>query len=387
MAMTENTSARAAAITSSGWGVPVRFIQFHNPAFWLYALLLINGVLIYYHELTRSHVYASSLVFAIGLQVLYVLPFLWFITRTDRYEREPSKLAILGFLWGGLIATWVIAVPGNAAMLSIWSKLFGLDFATTWGPPLTAPFVEETAKYAGLVMLVLLARSHVRSAYDGLLLGAFTGLGFQAFENVQYIIQAVAANFNSAPVQDALTIFVVRSATGLFSHALYTAIAGTGLGYFVGATGRSAGHRVLVALGFLAIAMVAHGSLDAAGALGLLALPINIAVSVVGGIIAWRFADRRQREWMRELMKDEVASGTVTEPELAVLAGPRKSRGRYLKSIKREHGKTAAKREGYVLDAEIDLAAAIAATDNPESPEAVAARAELTRVRALAKAV
>ena len=122
---------------------------------------------------------------------LFALPFLWFIAHVDRYEREPAKLALLGFVWGGLAAPWVLALTGNGAVLSIYAKLFGVDFASSWGPPLTAPFVEESSKYIGLILLFLLARNHVRSAYDGLLLGAFTGLGFQVFENFQYMTNAV----------------------------------------------------------------------------------------------------------------------------------------------------------------------------------------------------
>ena len=57
------------------------------------------------------------------LLAVYALPFIWFITHADRFAREPVKLALLGFLWGGLAATWVLAVPGNDAVLSIYSKL------------------------------------------------------------------------------------------------------------------------------------------------------------------------------------------------------------------------------------------------------------------------
>jgi RsiW-degrading membrane proteinase PrsW (M82 family) len=322
-------------------------------------------------------------VLGLILLALYTLPFVWFITRTDRYDRVPGTLALMGFLWGGLVATWVIAVPGNGAMLSIYAKLFGNDFATSWGPPLTAPFVEESAKYCGLILLFLLARSHVRSAYDGMILGAFVGLGFQVFENFSYIIEGVAANFGSRPVQDTLQMFIIRGLSGLWSHAAYTAIAGAGLGYFIGATDRSLGRRLAVAAAFFVATMVVHGALDAVLAIGVLGLPINVVGTTVAIIIAWRLADRRQRQWVRVLLVDEVDRGTVTNTELDVLAGSRKERNQYLKSLRQRSGKAAARREGHVLDAQIDLAAALAATDDPAGPEAEAARNEVRRVRAL----
>jgi hypothetical protein len=273
--------------------------------------------------------------------------------------------------------------PGNTAILDILAKVFGNDFALKWGAAISAPLTEETSKWAGLILLFLLARNHVRSAYDGLLLGAFSGLGFRLFENFHYMINAVAANFGSREVTDVLRIAVARGVTGLWRHWLFSAIAGTGLGYFIGAKNCSMAHRLAVAAGFLLFAMVTHGLMDAVLALSYLALVANLALAIVGIIFAWRFADRRQRTWMAVLLEDEVTAGTVTSAEAEVLAGPRKARQTYLKAIRADKGEQAARHAGWVIDAETYLAAQIAATNNPASPEADAARAELARVRAL----
>jgi RsiW-degrading membrane proteinase PrsW (M82 family) len=290
-----SSASRADAIADSGWAYPVRFWQPGNPAFWVYVFLVVSGAFTFYGLVGDIGSYPTAVVLSVVLLGLFALPFLWFITRTDRYGREPAKLALLGFLWGGLAATWVLALAANSASLSIYAKLFGVDFAASWGPPLTAPFVEESSKYIGLILLFLLARNHVRSAYDGLLLGAFTGLGFQLFENFQYMTNAVVDNFGASPVQDVTSVFVMRAGTGLWSHALYTAIAGAGLGYFIGATDRSRGHRFAVAAGLLLVAMVIHGSLDAVAAVGPVAIPFTVIAGTVGIVLVWRFADRRQR--------------------------------------------------------------------------------------------
>lgn len=374
---------RRAALAESGWAYPVRLLQWENPAFWLYALLLVTGAWGYYGEIHNGSAYETASILGAVLMVLYTLPFIWFITRADRYEREPAKLAILGFFWGGLVATWVLALPANGAILSIYSKLFGIDFASTWGPPLTAPIVEETSKYIGLIILFLLARNHVRSAYDGLLLGAFVGLGFQVFEDYSYIVNGAADAFGVDQVKTTLMIFVMRAVTGIWSHALYTAIAGAGLGYFIAAKDRSTGRRVAVALGFLLLAMVAHGSLDAVTAVGPISILFTILAGTVGIVLAWKMADRRQRRWVGVLLEDEVAAGTITADELNVLQASRKERKAYLGAIKKDKGKAAARHEGLVLDSAIDLASRIAATDDPASAAADAVRDELRRVRAL----
>jgi len=66
-----------------------------------------------------------------------------------------------------------------------------------------------------------------------------------------------------------------------------------------------------------------------------------------------------------------------------VLEGPRKTKKQYLESIRKDKGKQAARNAGFVLEAQTDLAATIAATDDPSGPEANAARAEVARLRAL----
>ena len=88
-----------------------------------------------------------------------------------------------------------IALPANTALLEIWTKAGGTEFATKWAAGLTAPINEEFAKALGLVLLIGLAPRLVRSAYDGFIIGAFIGLGFQVFEDVLYVYNGAAQSF------------------------------------------------------------------------------------------------------------------------------------------------------------------------------------------------
>ena len=112
--------------------------------------------------------------------------FLLFLRWADRWERTPGGLAIAAFLAGGFGAAFAIALPGNAAMMSLYAKLFGQPFADDWKAGLTAPFVEETAKGAAFLLVMGLAPVVVRTVYDGLIVGAYTGLGFQVIEDMLY---------------------------------------------------------------------------------------------------------------------------------------------------------------------------------------------------------
>jgi len=377
--------ARAEAVEASG-AHPFRLIQPHNPAFWLYVWLVINGAYLFFQGLATAAVRPSAFVIAFVLEAIFTLPFWWFIAKRDRFDREPAKLAVVGFLWGGLVATYMMAAIANDAVLSLWAKLVSVDFATSWGPAFTAPFTEETSKYAGLVILALLARRRIRSAYDGMILGAFVGLGFQVFENVSYIVNGIQQNYDQNPVQDGLKVFVTRSLTGLWSHAVYTAIAGAGLGYFFGAKGRaSVAKRLGVAAGMLLVAMVVHGLLDAA-----VGAPIFVVLSpiftIAAVVIAWKFANRNERRWMATLLHGEVERGTLTQAELDVMAGDRKASKKYLADIKKTQGKGAAKQAEHVLEATYDLAAAYAEAEDPDAVEVQHARSEVLRLRGAAVA-
>jgi len=374
------TDLRPAA-EASGWALPVRLWQPHNPAFWLYASLTALGVFLWSRALLQTHVAPSTLLVAVLLQALYALPFVWFITRADYYEREPAKLCALAFLWGGLVSTWVMSAPANSAVLSLYGKLVGIDFALAWGPALTAPFTEETAKLTGVVIMLLIARQHVRSVYDGMLLGMFVGLGFQVFENVKYLSSYAETNFSSSPLTDMLFVFVMRGISGIWGHWLFSGIAGAGVGYFIGATDQSLARRVVVASAFILFAMLCHGLFDAGGGIGLMGMGIAIPLMIFGIVVAWIFAGRRARDWMRALLQHDADAGNVTEAELALLAGPQRDRRRHLRAIRRAQGKPAALNCKKVLRTATELARAIAATNSPLSREAEAVRAQLARVR------
>lgn len=137
-------------------------------------------------------------------------------------------------------------------------------------------------------------------------------------------------------------------------------------------------------VGFFLLACLAHSSWDAIGGfIGF--VPIGIVIGTVAILLAWRFSEQRQRKFVRVLLADDVANGIVTEAELAAISNRPKDRRAYLREVKSSSGPDAAKRAGFILDAAIDLAAAIASTDSLDSPAAKAARAEIARVRGAAQ--
>ena len=62
--------------------------------------------------------------------------------------------------------------------------------------------MEETAKAAGFVLLIVMAPRLIRTTFDGLVVGHVIGLGFQVFEDWLYTVQeppATSAAASSRP--------------------------------------------------------------------------------------------------------------------------------------------------------------------------------------------
>jgi protease PrsW len=204
------------------------------PAFWILCLLL--GVsawrltVVLQSPLAR---FPSATLAAIALFALWAIPFWLFISAMDFMEREPRLLLATAFAWGAIVAT-MAALPGNRALIGLIAKLGSPDFALRWGPAIASPALEELLKALGVVMIVLVASEQINSVLDGMIYGAMIGLGFQVVENIFYALNAVeAANEGDTAVPVVATFFLRGFLAGLWSHTLFSALAGAGIAWFV----------------------------------------------------------------------------------------------------------------------------------------------------------
>lgn len=239
----------------------------------------------------------------------------------DRYEREPLALGVGAFLWGALpavilsvILESVLGVPSVLSGSALASDLFlsgGL-----------APVVEEVAKGAGLLLILLLWRVEFDNLLDGLIYGSLVGFGFGLTENMLY--------FMAALVQDGwgswgLTVFMRSLVFGL-NHAFFTAFTGAGLG-IARATSRRWLRRWAPWLG-LAAAVLFHAlhnvgaSLTAVSA-GAILLSFYSVLTGIGLVLAMIVLGMRQEaQWVKEELADEVG-GALTEAEYGMLLSRR----------------------------------------------------------------
>jgi protease PrsW len=376
--MSARAEGRRQAIEQSGWGEEFRLYQPRNLAFWVYCLLVLVGAGVLSGQISiAAAAYSGALVSGVIAFGVLAVVYLRFIHGADRYTTVPLKLSAAGFVWGGVAAIGAFAMLANDAWISIYAKLFGASFAFDWGAALAAPIDEEIAKGAGVLLLLTLAPKLIRSPFDGLIVGAFIGLGFQISEDISYAFIGAANSFGD--IGAAWGTILARTLVSFASHWTYTGIFGAGLIWFVGRPDVPArkGLGVRLMLG----ALLLHGLWNASGAiagdsvLGWV-VPTAVAATAISTVIwIYEASVPVERNWMREIMEPEVATGAVTPAELDALAGSRTTMRDYVRS--QPNRRTAE----HVLDAETELAQQIARDDGDETPEVQRARAAVARAR------
>jgi protease PrsW len=371
---------RRRAIEQSGWAEDFHLVQPHNLAFWVYCVLVVAGARVLSGQISIAlAAYSGALISGIISFALLAVAYLWFIHYEDRYTTVPPKLAAAGFVWGFVAATGAFALLANGAAMDLYAKNFGASFAFDWSAALAAPIDEELAKGAGVLLLLILAPKLIRSPFDGLILGAFVGLGFQISEDISYAWIGAANAFGD--VGAAQSTIVVRTLSSIPSHWMYTAIFGAGLIWFIGRPDVPA--RKGLGLGLMLTALLMHGVWDASAAItgnsafGWI-VPLTVAAILIS-VFIWVYEATQpiEREWMRELMAPEVEAGVVTQAELDALAGTRSTLRSYTRA---QPSPRTAKN---VLDAENDLAHQIARDDGAETAAVQRARAAVARARGI----
>ena len=237
-------------------------------------------------------------------------------TGADRWERTPPSLALAAFIGGGVAAPFAIAITGNGAIMSIYEKLFGQAWATDWQAGLTAPFVEETSKGAIVLLLMGLAPVVIRTVSDGLIVGAYVGLGFQILEDVFYAQNAAFEQFGANQSDAVLHIFVAaRGHRHPVARAVHGAVRrGPDLraGHARAAASPRARAGAHARRGGGCTACGTRPPRSAAGR-SLVARPDRDdgrASSRSWSAIRW--AGGRERAFMRDIMAPEVEAGTIT---------------------------------------------------------------------------
>jgi RsiW-degrading membrane proteinase PrsW (M82 family) len=190
-----------------------------------------------------------------------------YIYRRDPVK-EPTRELVKGFFFGVLAApaSLLVSVPLTyLGLVPVAAETFWQHVSVAF---LGAAIPEEIAKY---VMLFLLLRksAYFDEHFDGIVYSVCVGLGFAAFENIQYLF---------ANVTMWLSVGIQRALFAVPAHFFFALI----MGYFVSRAkfGLQEDRKKNLILA-LVLPIAAHGIFDAI----LMVSSINPVVSFVGTII------------------------------------------------------------------------------------------------------
>ena len=390
MSISPNTTAADAqrrqteALETSAWGERFSFVQTHNLCFWVYVALIALGAFQAWSFFSpQAGFYAEG--FAISALLCGLCGAAWWLwfRHIDRWERQPLGLVVAGAAWGAVAATFAFAMTVNTAMLSLYPKRFGQDWAANWAAGLTAPFTEESAKLCGFVLLMGLAPRLVRTANDGLIIGAFIGLGFAIFEDFLYAAQSTSSAFGTDPTGSAVRMSFVRIGASFVSHPLFSALVCSGVIYLLGTTAQR--RRIGRGLAFIAAGMFLHFTWDDAGGLGggngLQTAAVMLGSIVLGFVvltIAFRRAAPREHQLVRDILAPEVVAGAIADDEVEAVLD-RHARRAYRKAAPHRRARRARR---HLCRAILDLTHEVARAGGTDTEDVVHARAEVARLRA-----
>jgi RsiW-degrading membrane proteinase PrsW (M82 family) len=364
--------------------------QGRKPAFWLFlVMVLLCGMGVAYEQLIYLASYPVAWFLSIVLLLLIGVPMMVLIYRLDYFEPEPISLVAGALLWGGVVAIFFASVA-NELFVDLLQRTMSPDAFEAWAAAIVAPTNEELYKGLGLVVIFLIARREINGLLDGLIYGAFIGLGFQAVENVQYFLEMtdVSGNGQVAPV---LGMFFLRVlVSGLYSHTLFTGLVGIGFAYAITRLDVSRRRRALVAAGLFLAAWSAHfiwnsplldSLLDEDNILSF------IPVALLKGLPFFVFlvllvvlARRREVAVFSSLVGMDVGTGVLSQADIYIMSSGRRRRAAR-RAVEWRKGTAGRRLQIMIQRALLDLASIRARAPFPDHPAVEAQRALVLELR------
>ncbi|CAL9493008.1 PrsW family intramembrane metalloprotease [Streptomyces sp. enrichment culture] len=321
------------------------------------ALLAVSGLVIL--ALVREQTGTEGFLVGLGLAVLpvplLVAAFRWL----ERVAPGPWPNLVFAFAWGACAAALMSIVANSFATRWIAAATADPSRADTLGATVIAPVVEETAK-AAAVLLVLLFRRHDAGGLllHGVVLAGLSATGFAFTENILYLGNAFGTDRltgDSGLASLTAATFFVRAVMSPFAHPLFTVLTGIGFGLSALSGERHRVRRVLLPLSGLLLAMGLHALWNASsdfGEYGFFAVYAMFMVPLFG-LVTWLVVWTRQRELrtVRGELPVYAAAGWLAPAEPFAL-GSMRARRLALRYARRHGGRTAAREVArYTADA------------------------------------
>ncbi|MDI2132662.1 PrsW family intramembrane metalloprotease [Yinghuangia seranimata] len=242
-----------------------------------------------------------------------------------RARPQPWPHLAFALSWGAGAGA-LAALYANSWSINAIVDRSGLYRGEQLGLTVVAPFVEEAAKGAAVLLLLLFRRHWFRGPLDGMVLAATTAAGFAFTENVLYFGRAFGeGSANDDAAAQTAAVFFARAVLTPFAHPLFTSATGIALGLAVLARNRVA--AVLTGVGGYLTAVALHASWNGAawkttvddnGGIMLLVYFFVMAPLLAGLFVYGGGLRRRQLGAVRAQLPWYVPAGWLTwnEPEV-----------------------------------------------------------------------
>ncbi len=235
----------------------------------------------------------------------------------DRYEPEPTRLLIVAFAWGALVATAAaLVVQALDQVLNSSSEQFSAI--------VMAPVTEEAAKGLFVLLMLWLRRHVIDGLVDALVYAGLVGVGFAFTENILYFAGAYTGgpDFGPGGIASATALFVVRGVFSPFAHPLFTSA--TALGVAVALTTRNGVLRVAAPVGGYLAAVVMHAWWNGSAFLGdgeyfLLTYVFAMVPGFLAMLSLALWARAREGRMLARAMHDLTRYGYLSPAELPAL--------------------------------------------------------------------
>lgn len=270
-----------------------------------------------------------------------VAAFLW----VDRWEPEPASLLWLAFSWGACVATLTALLINNTAE-AVGDVVLGNGGGDTVSAVVSAPLVEEAAKGVFVLGMLLWRRGEFHGIIDGIVYAGMCAAGFAFMENIYYFGRAFDEyGLGSTTEAGVIQAFVLRGVFSPFTHPLFTAMIGIGLGIAAVTTSRAL--RVLAPLAGYLIAVVLHALWNGAATLGGAKVFLNVYFLImvpifIGAVLLVNWHRKREQRIVATALPTLARDGLIELAEVDTLADLKGRRARRAK-VRRRSGRAAAR--------------------------------------------
>lgn len=312
-----------------------------------------------------------------------VAAFLWI----DRWEPEPARLLWLAFGWGACVATIAALLINNTAE-AVGDLLLGMGNGDKISAVVSAPLFEEALKGAFVLGIFLFLREEFNGVVDGIVYSGFVAAGFAFTENIYYFGRAFAEyGIGNSSSPGVVAAFILRGVLSPFTHPLFTAMIGIGIG--IAATTKSRKVAALAPFGGYLMAAVLHALWNGAATLGTATTFLSVYFLVMVPLFAvvlifinWH--RKREQRIVAAALPFMVESKWVVASEVTLLASLQ-GRRKWRKQVRSRAGKPAARAVGNYQAAVSELAFLLEAmrrgTGGPDAGDREVELIALVRVR------